>query len=318
MRIHIKWEELRNKIIRRTPFIEPIHGSPFCEIYLKPNCDQIGLKIKGKNYKLRKRKYANVNIQSLQNKNDIDISCTEPSVYRAFFDIAREISDLVQIEKKEVVSSIYGTLAKYEKILQRVEKFSKEKEIGLLGELIFFLKHLNTQSLKKMTNAWNGPDSEEHDFVFGDTDFEIKTTSMENREHRISSISQLMPKYRRSLFLVSYMVTPGVGISSVNLKGLVDDIRSKLKKDKGSTEEQFTEKIRLLGACDMTLRACTDSYLHRRSPLLIKVDRKLPKITPANLLTDTSKIIKCGYSINIDNYDIRKYQEAYNTKIFSI
>jgi hypothetical protein len=82
-----------------------------------------------------------------------------------------------------------------------------EKEVGLLGELIFLEFLIHEIGSGPATAAWQGPLSEEHDFTFDTVHIEVKTTSGERRRHVIHGLDQLVPLRGVPLSLLSVQLT---------------------------------------------------------------------------------------------------------------
>lgn len=69
---------------------------------------------------------------------------------------------------------------------------SKSEIKGLIGEMIFLRDVLIPQYGKEMSlQAWMGPKMADQDFVFPDTWYEVKATTSDAEQVRISSIEQL-------------------------------------------------------------------------------------------------------------------------------
>jgi len=78
---------------------------------------------------------------------------------------------------------------------------SRNEQIGLLGELLFFRDELEPRwGVLPALHSWNGPEGHEQDFVVGGTIFEVKTQVVTaDRRIRISSEDQLDPVQGRIL-----------------------------------------------------------------------------------------------------------------------
>jgi hypothetical protein len=159
------------------------------------------------------------------------------------YQFACDVIDRVQLLKESLATAAGVVLCGMKMLLRQLSKLSREDEVGLFGELIV-LQYFGSQgSLDEAVNAWRGPDREEHDFVLTHEDIEVKTTTSEQRVHRISSISQLSAVGDRPLSLISIQITPKDGDESLSLGDLV----SCLLEAPGMNQPVFLDKLEHAG-----------------------------------------------------------------------
>ena len=81
----------------------------------------------------------------------------------------------------------------WQKMMNSVGKgtMSFRLQKGLLGELLYFEKVLQSAGISYAINSWTGPDGSDQDFIFDSSWAEIKTVALAAETVHISSIEQL-------------------------------------------------------------------------------------------------------------------------------
>ena len=101
------------------------------------------------------------------------------------------LDDELTTSNKGLVKDILTVSKRWKDLVKEVRTL-KELEKGLLGEL-WFLDNLIDHLGPSIIRDWRGSEGDRHDFRIQNNEFEIKTTSSDERIHYISSISQLEP-----------------------------------------------------------------------------------------------------------------------------
>jgi len=185
----------------------------------------------------------------------------------------------------------------WSEVLRGESVFGMEKEIGLFGELLF-AEHI-LESNSGFFDNWLGPASAEHDFVFDHFDIELKTTSGEERIHKIGSLSQLESLPNKRLLVGSIQITQGTSADR-SLEQLVQDVRSKLPEAKKRLLELH---LAGLGLGPQT-QTSGNFWALRSTPKLYQVDDDFPMLTRdrlrlrADLLALISSV---EYRVNLTN-----------------
>lgn len=204
----------------------------------------------------------------------------------------------------EVARAIDRVLRTYRDLLSGRPRLSTEQQLGLFGELEVFLHLVETLGERDAAQAWLGPDSEEHDFVLGGVDLEVKTTRSERREHVIGALGQLTATPGRGLYLVSLQYTSaGLAHSGETLPQRVARARDAL----GETLTAFDDKLRSLGWNDRdAFDVYPDRYLRRSAPRAYLVDDAFPAITDGDLSMLTRRpelIVSVSYRVDVTTLD---------------
>ena len=149
--------------------------------------------------------------------------------------------------------------------------------------------------------AWRGWEAAEHDFDLGDTDLEVKTTTSERRQHRISSATQLVPTSGRDLRLMSIQVTQAAEHSqyAIGLSDLVRRIAGRIAED--DVRSEFFARLARTRWTEATAAAYSDRFRLRSKPACFPVDETFPSITPAKLesLGLGAEVVELTYMLDL-------------------
>lgn len=309
MNKRLKWPEVLKRINRGVPFLEPFHGGPKCFLSVAPKAREIVFKIKASDKVISKNTHKNLEILEAKGGKEIHLKCTEKDLFPAFYEICNIIADAVQIKKLRPLNAIKEALLKFENILQKQKQPTRETILGLLGELYFFVELLEKNNGDKVMSYWTGVRFEEHDFTCQKVDIEVKTTTKDEREHRITSLNQLRPKDKRKLFLISYMVTPGQGKNSFSLLGLLNTIQRKTKLL--GIKQQILDRISVFVDDLNNCKYIHQQYVLRRKPCCFPVNNEFPQITNKTLKTNLNQINDVSYTIYLDGLNENNASTAY-------
>ncbi len=206
--------------------------------------------------------------------------CVDQNIHGAYGLLA-VIADEVQIEKSPLAVAVAVGVEQYKDMLTARRGLTPEEEIGLVGELLFLNHLICTIGSGPAVEAWKGPVSEEHDFVFDAFDLEVKTTVSERRRHMIAGLAQLVPRKDALLTLLSIQITRVAGADGLTLPSLVGQVRT-------SAGGHVVELDRLLAAAGWNAE---DGDLYptlwalRNTPRAYFVDAEFPAITAAALVS---------------------------------
>lgn len=165
-------------------------------------------------------------------------------------------------------------------LLAGPSRFTEEKILGLLGELMVLTHAIDALGEECAISAWLGPLAAEHDFAFAHFDAEVKTTKSESRVHVIGSETQLEPVRGRPLYLVSIQLTrAGLAEQGFTLQSVIADTRTRLDL----TRRTFDAAIAGLGWRDKNADLYRVRYQSRSKPRAYLVDDEFPAITSARL-----------------------------------
>ncbi len=156
------------------------------------------------------------------------------------------------------------------------DRLSTENEVGLFGELLFLQYLVSRIGPTEALSSWQGPMSEEHDFVFPSLHLELKSTTSERRRHVIAGLSQMVPLKGTQLMVVSIQLTRSVPIAGETLSDLVDRTRHSLSGHGASFDELLVRRGWSLENWDLY----PVRWVLRSTPRAYSVDSAFPAITP--------------------------------------
>ena len=196
------------------------------------------------------------------------------------YSLLQSVADQLQ-QGDDMERALHVALDAYRGLLSRTPRLSEDQETGLFGELVALDRLIDGIGERRALAAWLGPQSEEHDFVLGDHDVEVKTTRSERRIHVIHGLGQLTPMPGRPLHLMSVQVTrAGASDAGTTLPGMIERIRRRLQSGRVDFDDKLTE----FGWEDARSdRLYTTRLLVRSEPRFYAVDDDFPAITSAGL-----------------------------------
>lgn len=178
---------------------------------------------------------------------------------------------------------------------RKKDPFTREKAIGLYGELYFILKEATPKvAWKKVVETWHGPLGHPQDFAIGAVAVEVKTTETgQPKMVRISSVEQLNPECEAG-YLYVLSLSEAVTGEGMSLVSLVDAIRSFLVNEGGDLED-FELKLSLCGYTPVS-KYSTQEYLVNGG-VYYRLEDGFPRIAPSAI---SSGVENVRYSLNLN------------------
>jgi hypothetical protein len=210
------------------PLILPVQGSPVCELRIDPAARRITLVTDYEAPEPELSNLRNISFEAVSaDPRDLaQITVRVGDNVHSAYGLLTAIADGVQIEKSPLAVAVAAGVAGFKDMLTARRGFTPEEEVGLFGELAFLEFLLSTIGAGPAVEAWQGPFSEEHDFVFSDGDLEIKTTVSERRRHVINGLTQLVPLRGVPLSVISIQITRAASDVGRTLPSVVARVRN--------------------------------------------------------------------------------------------
>lgn len=154
-------------------------------------------------------------------------------------DLYRKLHSLTR--RKEVIAGFLTRVRLWQVFFEKQgdDGLSEEAQRGLYGELRFLKDHVfpSVASLEKAVLAWTGPRSRQHDFQFGSSAVEVKTSSSKQHQKlQIASELQLDEATVGALYLY-YLSVALIEGGAETLPALVGEIRASLSLQSGALSE---------------------------------------------------------------------------------
>ena len=281
----------------------PVQGTPHSFIFIHATKPELGLRIEvGPETEAPETGLRNI-ISRVETRNGtryFEVVVTTSTLFRDAYPILCSMVDRVQVGGLSPADAMRATLEKMSSLLRLPDMMSREREIGLFGELLVLGGLVQALSTKNAISAWRGGQAEEHDFGLDEFDIEVKTTTGEHRTHWIESLTQLVPTQDRPLWLVSHQIT-NAGSAGHTLPELVNAIRTIIGSSAASsqfeaalTESGWSEEYRDRLVNRWTRRADSAAYL---------VADSFPQLTPDSFRSNTApfdRILDVQYRVNLD------------------
>lgn len=214
------------------------------------------------------------------------VSCDDDGLQKYFYTYACEALELMRTKNLRAVAAFQEAWLRLGELLEQDTILSKEKQLGLIGELTFLekLSSVPTMGWTQALDAWHQSAVAEHDFALELRDIEVKSTSREAREHVIGSLNQLRESLPRELYLVSFQFSsaPAHVKGSTSLRDKVAGIQKTLAK-RAELKNRLEARLSRAGWRPDHTPHYTARFVERAAPLLIKVNESFPRIVPDTL-----------------------------------
>ena len=212
-------------------------------------------------------------ISSGQN-GTIDVACDEHQLWQLFEKIFMEIFELMEVDSIIFQEAYNAIITKYGAFLEEMKYLSKEKQIGLLAELIFLEELLKIDN--KALNYWI--DANE-DFKIRSKYVEIKSTRAKVHKHIINGLNQLTLMPNTQKYLASYLVEDNESektIYSINLPSQTKKILDLLNvKDKSTFKQKLINRKYLHDANGNDYEEFNFTF---SDPIYAEVDVNFPRL----------------------------------------
>lgn len=306
---HLSWERFESLIDAGPPAVERVAGEPQVEIFTDPGGTRIGIRVfSDEPAPLTPLVEMDTRTTFVEGRRATEISTVNPGLYREFYAFACAVADGVQIASLTPVRAVDSALASWAALLERLAILSPERQMGLLGELWMVERLAAGQGWEPALLSWNGPDAEEHDFSLQTADVEVKTTVSERRIHMVGSLTQLLAKPGRSLYILSLQYTrAGLGPGKT-LTEAVADLHAAVSAQAPTLARELEARLERSG-----WRAGHGPYYRtkwslRNAARLVAVDDACPSIVPSTLASlgasRLSRIVQVSYRADLEGLGI--------------
>jgi hypothetical protein len=321
---HLRWELFAARIEDGPPSLEPVEGSPRTVLFIEPGGVRIGVRFYTRDVDVAASPLAEVAIRALGvgATQMLEVSTANPLLFREFYGFCCTVADRVQLDRQPAAKAVTETLRAWSALIRQKSLLSLEKQVGLMGELLFLKRLARTIGWKAAVQSWRGPDAQEHDFTLNLIDIEVKTTLAERRLHQIASVTQLLPKLNRPLVLVSIQLTPSSGKHSLSLSHMVAFVLATASTEAPDSVEPLRDQLNRIGWSDDDAPTYDQRHQLRTALLAIPVDGSCPAIVPATLsaaldASITPRIERLSYVIDVDGLGALDGTKAFSKLVFA-
>ena len=246
----------------------------------------------------------------------IDLELRNDFYLNQFNTLAKEICDQLCEKGSSRIRKVNRVLTTWKYFWREIpsELLSKEKQLGLLCELLF-LERLLTHDPTDALSGWLGPEDASHDFVMPGGHVEVKSTLSERRIHTVNGIDQLDIPDGSSLDVLSFMASTSNEESALSLQSQIETISETLR-DNLDDLDAFYSKLQNVGYYRQHANEYDSLKFFIRSPILINIGSDFPCIK-RSVLSDKiiARISGLKYRLNfedikgleLDSIDIKKF-----------
>lgn len=215
-------------------------------------------------------------------KHSLTFNLEDPTLEDVFTLLCWDLIDYSD-DKNNALQKLFERFRKWQKLLKesKPDGLSDIKVKGLVGELLYLSKAIDSYGEDVAVHGWIGPDGADQDFVYMDKWVEIKTTTSDSSEIKISSLQQLDRNGEGYLVVYFMDQTSTEDPAACSLKSMVESVESKISSD----------FIRGQLWCKLAMRECfkplLDKYVSTRFHLSCEstycLDSDFPKLTRNNI-----------------------------------
>lgn len=259
------------------PIVVPIEGSPECALDIHPANGTITLITPYTHPEPDVAKLRNITFRPVATDDGERGELTvlvEDNLHGAY-GLLTSIADELQVEHEPLAAAVASAIQNHRNMFAGKAALSQDKEIGLFGELLVLEYLINKIGAGPAVDSWQGPLSEEHDFVLDEVHLEIKTTSGEQRRHMMHGFTQLVPLRGVPLSLVSVQLTRSNQDGGRTLSQLVSQLRAK----SGGYTPKVDHALDAVGWNDDDAELYTTFWAKRNEPRAYEVDGRFPALT---------------------------------------
>jgi hypothetical protein len=317
---HLSWENFRSTVfVSGEQRIHLVSDSPYIEIFGDGISNRIGIWLETlpeKPIPLEFSKLAIITIRTIKTSGRLllEASTGTVSLFRNFYHFALAVAERMLVERIDATEAVSSELHCFNALLEEKSFLGYERQLGLLGELIFLERLIQNKGVAAI-DSWIGPMGEPHDFRISNREFEVKTTVSSQRIHLIHGTEQLVPSSECSLYLVSVVLGPIGAGPGFSLTDKVAQI-SNLLAPESRRRSQFLSALKLCGFCDEDRAHYARAFSMRRPIAIVAVDSAFPAITRSTIQTALGplapRIDGLEYEVNVDGLEYEDGTEEFN------
>ncbi|QDY11142.1 PD-(D/E)XK motif protein [Micromonospora sp. HM134] len=281
----------------------PVDGEPRVTLLINPGAPMIGLRApRGLYEALPQVRLEHVSVvpgHGVEGRY-LEIHITNPQLFGDAYPVLCAIADRVQLQRMGFSAAVSDTLHVLEQLLQRGQALTRERELGLCGELLLFIGFCRLVGVEKALAAWRGPNAEEHDFGIDGFDIEVKTTAAERRIHWVESLTQLTETGHRPLFLASHQLTEAGPDDGWRLGDMVAAVRRQATL--AGLRQDLDRRLGKAGWTDPFADMCRTRWRRRFPSIAYAVDKNFPRLTPDMLdavRVDLTRLTDVRYRVDL-------------------
>ncbi|MFC0679806.1 PD-(D/E)XK motif protein [Lysobacter korlensis] len=229
-----EWHLLRgNYIDTATPMDHIVVASPELRIFHDPDRSALGVRLRLDRPRTWSRaaamRHISTRVLVASGVHYAELYTTLPELHRAVYALVQDVVARLHEGERDCLRAMELSLADFEALVARSVQLSRERVVGLHGELMVL--ELLLDAGHDAIAAWVGPRRQPHDFRLNGFELEVKTTLANERRHTIHGLNQLTPSPGNTLDLVSVRIAPPGASGGASLDDRVAALRRRLAHD---------------------------------------------------------------------------------------
>jgi hypothetical protein len=282
----------------------PIAGTPACKLDIHPANETITLITAFTPPEPDVAKWRNIRFRPVDSDEGglAELAVSVAGNVHGAYSLLTSVADQLQLCGEPLAAAVAIAVAQHRNLFAGNVGLTAEKELGLFGELLILEHLIGEIGSGPAVESWQGPLSEEHDFVFGDIHLEIKTTSGELRRHMMHGFTQLVPLRGVPLSLISIQLTRTSHEGGSTLGELV----SRIRQNAGGYRQAIDARLEALGWDDADVQLYTTFWAKRNEARAFEVDEQFPALTASRLgsaVPNFNVVSDLSYRVDLTHID---------------
>ncbi|MGY2059333.1 PD-(D/E)XK motif protein [Nocardia gipuzkoensis] len=285
------------------PVLLPIAGTPRCILDIDPANETIALITPFTPPEPDVAKWRNITFKPLacDGEDLAELTVAVEGNLHGAYSLLTSTADQLQLKHAPLAIAVATAITKHRDMFACTAGLSQDREIGLYGELLVLEYLIGKIGAGTAVASWQGPHSEEHDFVFGEIHLEVKTTSGEQRRHMMHGFTQLVPLCGVPLRLISIQLTRSNHTGGRTLSQLVSQLRAK----SGRHLSKVDAALEACGWRDADASLYTTFWAKRNKPRAYNVDDHFPALTLDRLVqvvANMTTVSDLSYRVDVTHF----------------
>jgi hypothetical protein len=285
------------------PIVLPVAGTPACHLHLHPSNGTIRLTTPFTPPEPDVAKWRRISFKPVAADDGelAELTVVVEDNVQGAYGLLVTVADRLQLEGEPLAAAVATAIAKHRNTFAGKAALSQDKEVGLFGELLVLEDLIDTIGAGPAVQSWQGPLSEEHDFVFDAVHLEVKTTAGEQRRHMLHGFTQLVPLRGIPLALLSVQLTRSNAEGGRTLAQLVATIRTQA----GGYRPGVDDALVASGWSDDDVELYTSYWTKRSEVRAYSIDDRFPAITRDRLsqvVPNLAVVSDLSYRVDVTSF----------------
>jgi hypothetical protein len=307
----MSWENFRATVlVSGQQRVHRVAESPLIELFSDGAANRIGLLVETPDSAaippdLARLTFISARTVTHPGHSFLELSTSATSLHRQFYHFAVAVAERVIVDRLPAPEAVALELKCFTDLLTEKSLLGIERQIGLLGELVFLERLIRVLGPSAL-DSWLGPLGEPHDFRLQSQEFEVKTTVAPQRIHIIHGTEQLLPSAGCSLSLISVLLGPPGADTGFSLAEKVAYLSAGFASTPPLTT-RFSAALESSGYKTADAAQYTRHFILRRPMGIIAVGKPFPALTRQTIQNALGpmapRIESLQYEVNVEGLE---------------